>query len=209
MSSIRSKLDNIWYHYKSYIIVGIFLLGTLIVCLHSCVTKPEFDIYVYYVTGDIPVYKEQLSLIESAVAEHCGDVNGDGEINVAITNVKIGTGTSATERAEAMNLVNAGTVMLFFGDKAGINYLYQNSYIQSLRPYTEDLPEQEYAWKVSGSPFAKSVEGWSDLFSDTEIYMALRVFDGTWASAMGSVKKNFRVAETTLTSIISVAPSED
>ena len=79
--SFRSKVENIWYHYKAHITVGIFLLFVLIVALHSCVTKSEYDIQVYYLAGSSSLYQEQLDWIRDSVAAQCGDVNGDGQVN--------------------------------------------------------------------------------------------------------------------------------
>lgn len=205
--SLRSKAENIWYHYKSHILVGIFLLGTLIVCLHSCVTKPEFDIQVYYVTGSSSLYNEQLAWIESAVAAHCQDVNGDGEITVAVTGLRVGENTDPTERAQYMNAIQAGEVMLLFGDEGGINYLYQNGYLQLLTDYSDHLDGEGYAWKVTGSSFASETEGF-DVFSEN-LYVSLRIFDDTWSSVRSNVKVNYETACDTLRSMIATPVSEE
>ncbi len=205
--SLRSKVENVWYHYKTYIIAGLFLLGTVIVSLHSCVTKPEFDIQVYYVTGSSSMYNEQLAWIETAVAAHCGDVNGDGEVTVAVTGLRVGKNTDPAERAQYMNAVQAGEVMLLFGDEGGINYLYQNGYLQPLTEYSDQLDGDGYAWKVTGSAFATETEGF-DLFSEN-LYVSLRIFDDTWSSVRFSVKDNYEAACNTLRSIISTPAVEE
>ncbi len=199
--SIRVKIENIWYHYKTYIIAAAFLLGTLIVCLHSCVTKPEYDIQVYYVTGASAIYNEQLAWIESAVAKHCGDTNQDGEITVAVTGLKVGPNTDPTERAKYLNAVQAGEVMLLFGDEAGINYLYQNGFLQPLTDYSNVLDGNGYAWNISNSVFSTQTEGF-DLFGETQVYLSLRIFEDTWSSKLSNGKRNFEIAENTLRSIM-------
>ena len=121
MSDFQSKAQNIWYHYKFHILVGLFLLATILICLYSCATKPQFDIQVYYVSGSSRIYNEQLDWLKSAVAKHCGDTNGDGEITVAVTGLKVGVNTDPSMRAQYMNAVHAGEVMLLFGDAEGIS----------------------------------------------------------------------------------------
>lgn len=206
--SLRSKIENIWYHYKSYIIAGFFLLGTLVVCLHSCVTKPKFDIHVYYVTGTSPVYNEQLAWIETALSSHCKDVNGDGEVTVAVTSLKVGKNVDPSERAKYLNAVQAGEVMLLFGDEAGINYLYQNGYLQPLTEFSDDLDGEGYAWKVTGSPFAEETEGF-DVFGETNVYFSLRIFEDTWSSKRTNSKVNYETACDTIRSILAASNGEE
>lgn len=205
--SFRSKVENIWYHYKTYIIAGIFLIGTLVVCFHSCATKPEFDVQVYYVTASSPMYNEQLSWIESSVASHCGDVNGDGEITVAVTGLRVGENTDPSERAKYMNAVQAGEVMLLFGDEGGINYLHRNGYIQPLHDFSDRLDGEGYAWKVTGTPVASETSGFEVFTAD--LYVSLRIFDDTWSSAFKSTKDNFRAACDVLNSMIGTQPKEE
>ena len=205
--SLRAKIDNIWYHYKSVILIGIFLVGTLIVCLHSCATKPEFDIQIYYVTGESSVYNEQLQWLETAVAAQCGDVNGDGEVTVAVTSLKVGKNTDPSVRAEYLNAVQAGEVLLLFGDPAGIEYLYQNNYLQPLHEFADELDGDGYAWKVSGTPFSQQTAGF-ELFEDTTLYVSLRVFDETWSSVLPSTKNNYETACNTLRSMITYEAQE-
>ncbi len=198
--TLRSKAENIWYHYKYHILAGIFILGTLIVCLHSCATKPEFDIQVYYVTGSSSMYNEQLAWIESAVASHCGDVNGDGEVTVAVTGLRVGENSDATQRAQYLNAVQAGDVMLLFGDEGGIDYLYRNGYLQPLTDFSDALDGEGYAWQVTGSAVSLQTEGF-DVFS-APLYVSLRTFDDTWSSVRPGVKDNYQIARDTLSSMI-------
>ncbi len=205
--SFRSKVENIWYHYKSYIIVGFFLLGTLIVSFHSCATKPEFDLQVFYVTGSSAMYNEQLAWIESAVASQCEDVNGDGEVTVAVTGLRVGENTDPSERAKYLNAVQAGEVMLLFGDQGGIDFLYRNGYLQTLTDFSDQLDGSGYAWKVTGSAFSSQTAGF-EVFSEN-LYVSLRVFDDTWSSARPSVKRNYEAACKTLKSMIAVSSAEE
>ena len=198
--TLRSKLENIWYHYKFHIIIGLFLLITLIICLHSCVVKPRYDIQVFYVAGSSPMYNEQLAWLESAVAAHCGDLNGDGEVTVSVSGVRVGDSTDATQRVQDLNAVQAGDAMLLFGDEGGINYLYQHGYLQPLNDFTKDTVGEGYAWSVTGSSFSTQTDGF-DVFSQ-DLYLSLRIFDNSWSSLRPGAETNYERACNTLRSII-------
>lgn len=207
MSDFQRKAQNIWYHYKFHILVGLFLLVTILICLYSCATKPQFDIQVYYVSGSSRIYNEQLDWLEAAVAKHCGDTNGDGEITVAVTGLKVGKNTDPSMRAQYMNAVHAGEVMLLFGDAEGISYLYQNGFLQPLTDFSDELDGDGYAWVVSDSAFSQQTEGF-ELFDGSNVYISLRIFEETWASALGSAKDNYKIACDTLRSMIALDAPE-
>lgn len=204
--TLRAKMENIWYHYRYHILAGIFLFGVLVLCLHSCVTKPKYDVQVYYVTGSSPMYNEQLAWIESAVASQCNDVNGDGEVTVSVTGLPVGENSDPTERAKFLNPIQAGDVMLLFCDEGGVNYLYQNGYLQSLTEFSDQLDGEGYAWKATGSAFFSQTEGF-EVFSDP-LYVSLRIFDSTWSSIRPGVKENYEIACEVLRSMIAVSPQE-
>ena len=44
-------LDNIWYHYKWFIIVGVFAIVTLAVCLAQCSKRETHDVTITYAGG--------------------------------------------------------------------------------------------------------------------------------------------------------------
>lgn len=205
--SLRSKLDNIWYHYKVHIIIGLFAVFTVVFALQSCVTRQEYDIKVYYVSGSA-MYTEQLDWVRTAVAEYCGDANGDGEVNVAVTGIRVGSYSDASSRAEYMTAVQAGEVFLFFGDQEGIQYLYDNNYLQPLTDFSASLDANGYAWKVNGTDFSALTKGF-EMFSDVNLYVALRASNNTWASATSSGKKNYDTACTTIANMMAAEANYD
>ena len=206
--SLRSKLDNIWYHYKGYIIASIFLIGTVIFGLHSCITKSEYDIKVYYFAGSSSMYQEQLDWVQAAVGEYCGDTNEDGKVQVAVTGIRVGSYSSASLRAEYMTAVQAGEVFLFFGDQEGIQYLYDNNYLQPMTAFTDQTEGNGYAWKVNGSGFSHLTKGF-ELFSDVDLYIAMRISDDTWAMSTSSGQTNYQTACDTLDRILAAKAEYD
>ena len=205
--SFRSKVENFWYHYKSVVLIGIFLIFTLLFCLHSCVTKTEYDIQVYYVVGSSSMYTEQLDWIQQTVAAHCGDVNGDGQVAVAITGLRVGQYSDTSQRAQYMTPVQAGEIMLFFGDLGGMEYLYEKGYLQDISSYV-DNPESNYLWKVNGTGVSTQLDGF-ELFSDVDLYVALRTTENTVSMSSEEGEQNFKIALDTLQSMTSAVSRYD
>ena len=85
--------------------------------------------------------------------------------------------------------------------------MYQNGFIQPLTEFSDDLDGDGYAWVVSDSAFAAQTEGF-ELFDGSNVYVSLRIFDDTWASALGSAKNNYKIACDTLRSMIALEASE-
>ncbi|MBO4308831.1 MAG: hypothetical protein J5885_03275 [Clostridia bacterium] len=71
-------LDNVWYHYKWHIIIGIFAIVTLIVCLSQCSSRESYDLVITYAGGKTLNGTEQEGLsaaLEVALPE---DFDGNG-----------------------------------------------------------------------------------------------------------------------------------
>lgn len=198
--SIRSKLENIWYHYGSVIIVVLVLLGVLLVSLHSCVTKPKFDIQVYYV-AESNLYTEQLDWVESAVKAHCKDVNGDGEITVAITGVRVGSSADKELLNQYMTGVQTGDIVLFFGDLGGIEYLHERKFLQ---PLTDFVGEKDYAWAINETGLSAEIDGFDKAFGEVPLYAALRKSEKTWSNDTSAGRRNYDASCATLRSMIAV-----
>jgi hypothetical protein len=107
-----------------------------------------------------------------------------------------------------MNTVQAGEVMLLFGDSGGMDYLISNNYLQPLTAFSDRTEKDGYAWKVNGSGFATRLSGF-EMFSDVDLYVGLRVFDNTWSSATESCKENYEIACSVLRNMVSALPEYD
>lgn len=79
------KWDNFWYHYKWPFLGGLFALFVVGILVAQAVTKNPPDYDVVLVTKQYPTATATAALEDSL--ESCGrDIDGDGEVEVRITN---------------------------------------------------------------------------------------------------------------------------
>ena len=208
MTGFKEKAENLWYHYKFRIILGLFLLFALCVLLYSCITKPTADLQVFYVTGNSPVYQEQLDVLAAALTHYAEDADGNNRVEISLKHYYIGDGTSANElitsnRSQLMTSLQAGYCMLVIADETGMQYLNSSGILDDL---TEIVPETALdgrGWKINGSGFAAEQEA-LEVFDHT-IYFGLRVFDGTVISLNKKMQETYAVARDLLHRVASVS----
>ena len=82
---LKRKFDNLWYHYKIVVILGILVLAFLIFCVVQCALKVKGDADIAYI-GAHEINSEDFDDLQSALSEILGeDLNGDGKIKVDFT----------------------------------------------------------------------------------------------------------------------------
>ncbi|MBR4942157.1 MAG: hypothetical protein IKZ19_09190 [Clostridia bacterium] len=111
--------DVLWYHHKGKIIatlVGLLVIFWLITLARSQ-TKP--DITLLLVTGT-EVDSEAVDTLESAFASALGDVNGDGEAYVSVTQYVLG---SATDAGSVIHSASASVTASFLNNDV-VLYLF-------------------------------------------------------------------------------------
>lgn len=89
MSKVFSKLENIWYHYKWWIIVSLFFMAVLIIGIVQMSGGEKTDIRIVY-CGSAVLYEEQRESMQSALEQVMSrDFDGDGKKKVRITALTI------------------------------------------------------------------------------------------------------------------------
>ena len=81
----RKKLDNFWYYYKYHVLIGAFVLCMLIVFVKDMLEKVDYDYEIGFVT-DYIMTEEEISALQQVFEQDAEDLNGDGEIHVAVYN---------------------------------------------------------------------------------------------------------------------------
>lgn len=201
--SFRAKIENIWYHYKSMLIVGLLFLFIVLFALYSCVTKKEYDVQVFYVSEN-PIYTEHLAWIESAVVAHCDDMDGDGEVNVSVTGVRVGKFADRDILSSYMTAAQSGEVMLFFGDTGGMEYLHERGYLQDLTSVLENPdPGSDYLWPVATTGLSSEIDGYLDCFGTEPLYLALFI-EGGWVTNTPHGAENYKIASAVFKRLVSV-----
>lgn len=81
----RKKLDHFWYYYKYHVLIGAFVLCMLIVFVKDMLEKVDYDYEIGFVT-DYIMTEEEISALQQVFEQDAEDLNGDGEIHVAVYN---------------------------------------------------------------------------------------------------------------------------
>jgi len=77
-----------WYHYRQFVIIGVFVLGVAVYLIVDAVNtpKPDFEFIVFspgYVTD------EQTGELQSIAEQAIGDLNGDGKVYISLVGLSI------------------------------------------------------------------------------------------------------------------------
>lgn len=83
---IKKWFENIWYHYKWFIITGFFAVVVLFITIAQCATKPKYDLSVVVAMTNTALSNEQIEVIKDNLLEYTEDVNKDGTINLNVLN---------------------------------------------------------------------------------------------------------------------------
>ena len=168
------KLENLWYYYKNYLLVGVLLLIAAIVGIVSCANRKSFDINVLYMTHEYVDMTGQLDMLFSNYAD---DFNGDGFENAQVITINYGTTLKEAQSAGATRSANLASAknILFLVDEQNYNELKAGGFLQDIShlgtsPYLES---DRFDAKASG--LLSSIEGFSKTKSN--YYICVRTFD--------------------------------
>ncbi len=89
-STPKEKWQNFWYHTKWQVIATVTLVAILAVTISQCMGKTDWDMQIVYFTYS-PVLDEQLEAVADYFEGQCKDLNGDGEVNIAVVNCSLST----------------------------------------------------------------------------------------------------------------------
>ena len=82
-------LDNIWYHYKWHILIGLFVLITVIVCVAQCAGQKKFDTLTVY-AGDRVLSAEESEELSRIFGEALAqDYDKDGKKTVQLVTFSV------------------------------------------------------------------------------------------------------------------------
>ncbi|MCL2816020.1 MAG: hypothetical protein FWD23_15600 [Oscillospiraceae bacterium] len=81
----KRKFDNLWYHYKFVLLIGIAVLAFIVFCVVQCAVRVKGDVNIAYIGGqeiDSEMYEDLWRALNEILGE---DFNGDGKIHVEFT----------------------------------------------------------------------------------------------------------------------------
>ena len=121
-------LDNLWYHYKWHILIGLFALITVIVCVAQCASQKKFDTLAVY-AGDRVLSAEESQELSRIFGEALAqDYDKDGKKTVQLVTFSVFSdgsqllGSTDAER-DLNNFLNTGECSVWLVSP----YVYESS----------------------------------------------------------------------------------
>ena len=100
--TFSEKIKNFWYHYKAQTILTVFMGVALAIGIHQCATKPNYDAEIILYSNNV-YSAEQVDLLTEYMKQFFNDVNGDGEVLIAISDCSYTTdGTFDSNRSNTL-----------------------------------------------------------------------------------------------------------
>ncbi len=176
--------ENVWYHYRWYIIGGIGILFLLILGISECATSVRPDFTMTYMGGLEPMGQIQAYQLEDKLSAVTGDIDNNKKTKVKVNVIYLDNGSGSEEMAANYNMADiemAGgdAVVLLFEEKFAERYSkygfvdlseYVNEFSidESLVKRYED--GKAYAINLSQNPIFTQVEG----MNAEKLYLAVR-----------------------------------
>lgn len=168
------KLENLWYYYKNYLLIGIILLTAAIIGIVSCSNRGKFDINVLYMTHEYIDMTGQLDMLFSGYTD---DVNGDGKENAQVITINYGTTLKEAQSAGATRSANlaSGKNILFLIDEQNYNELKAGGFLQDISHLGDSPYLEGDRFDAKNSGLLSSIEGFSKTKSN--YYLCVRTYD--------------------------------
>ena len=183
---------NIWYHYKWFIIVGLFFAFTITVCIVQCAKRESYDVRLGYAGGKVLTNTEYTDVYNAVVERVPKDNDNDGKKTVQLFSYpvfdpgilaeedKIAAQSNPKYMSEVVNLVGKGLCSVWIVSR----YVYDNTPYLSDRlvpledSFGEKIPEyaaDDYALLFRQTPFyQQNAKAFDAIFpQDEELYLLL------------------------------------
>jgi len=151
-TTAKEKRQNWWFHNKVKVIAGVLIGACLFSLIWSVVSKENPDYSVMMMTG-YGVPSELMDDLEEHFEAYAEDLNGDGDVVVAIQHCCFNTTSSSSYQAAELQAAfvrfaadaGAGDSMLFIYDDVSKAYLSQNDMEGFFGPFG-DVTEEYVLW---------------------------------------------------------------
>ena len=172
----RSKLAHFWYYYKWHTLGVIFAAVVLAVGITQCASRPKPDVTVVLYMDEV-VSDNRVKALEEALQEYAQDTNGNGRVEVQVTNLSYpssgGTRQAALNSASLLLAqMTQSDSILYICDEHGYDFFAGKELFEQ----HDELPDKDqtaFNWK--GSALQKELD---TKFPD-ELYFGLRRVSGT------------------------------
>ncbi len=179
-STLLSKLDNFWYHYKWHTIVALFLIIAITICSLQMCTKEKYDVHILYsgsheikrtsTNGDMAEYATFLSSFKRVT----GDYDDDGNISLSLKDLFMLSDKEIEEIQKADSSIEINRSLLIENKNIlSETLIYSDYYVCLLSPSVYDEYRTVDDIEMF-SPLASYVKGATsvEFYTDTAIYLS-------------------------------------
>ena len=128
--TFKEKVQNYWFHFKWHTIGAIFLTVTIAILTAQCMGREKYDYEVVFFAHN-SCLDVQTEKIEEYLEKYTTDINGDGAVNVGVTNCTFSENGDAQYRNTMMTKIQTQIIanksaIIYLVDKKGYDYLQGN-----------------------------------------------------------------------------------
>ena len=160
--TFSEKAQNYWFHFKWHTIGIIFLVVVMTVLIAQCMGREKYD-YEAVLFAYNGCFDAQAEKIEEYLEKYGTDVNGDGEVNIGITNCTFTEGNDAQYQNTMMTkiqtqLIANKSAFIYIVDKKAYEFL-QNSVKGGILQIDPLVLDEEFYQLTETKEFGKLPEG--------------------------------------------------
>ena len=188
----KQKAAHFWFYYKWYIIALAIISIILAVSIHSCATKPNYDMTVV-VAVSAELTDDATTFLTEELSQYCDDYNGDGEVLLNVYNCCFSDNTAGIKDDSGSrypNFISSFTEpenIVYIIDQDKIDYADISSDIDT----SLNLPDLNGGGiKLNGTELEKAYTDASLLTFPEDTYMVRRALTGAFKDNE-EAKKNF------------------
>lgn len=201
---LKSKIQNFWYYYKYYLLVGALVLLAFAIALNSCFNRKDYDVNVLYATHGYSDTFYQGDELVTIFDTYAPDRNGDGVRDTQLITINYGSTMQEYTSAGAARSANlaSGKCLLFLLDEQNYQELSEGGFLEDLTSFGESEFIKGDAFLAYDSGILDNVSGFKAI--NEPYYLCLRKYDETRAQKDKNFKAQFDAAKSLLENIIEV-----
>ncbi len=189
-TTFLEKLKNFWFHYKVHTIFTVIIAAVLTVAISQCASRPDYDLEIMYFAHE-PALNSQTDKIAQYFSQYVTDVNGDGEVKVAVKNCSTTDDKKDNSRFTIYSkvqsiIINEEKVVVYIVDDKAVKYFNEALDYSIFAGETVPLGEDFYKATELKDLNYKLPEGLS---------VGLRIVDGTALEGNEDAEKAFKLGE--------------
>lgn len=213
--TLSQKIEHIWFYYKWYIVIGLFLLVFVVFCCVQCSSRTEKDLSLLVVTGSSNTEVNDATCNEMRYfirREYATDRDGDGLASVEFYHYVVGEGEQTTDATtqQAITLsIYGAEEFLILCDEAGYQHLRAMGAGENAADILEPLSGVLADGVVPVDEFRVSLEGTAlgeletiNEVGEQKLYACLRSYTGSRAEGDKTATERYKEACRVLNAIL-------